>query len=130
MLTGRNIIGAAAYQTISPKVCKTCGKTFPIANMQYAYKLTKPNTGTSFNWYCCYTCFRAAQKPLEDKQRAHWVEMERRAAERVEKDGLRKQAKRREAAREARNEAGEGNHRADDREDEKGERGKDESEKC
>lgn len=99
MLTGRNMIGAAAFQTLPPKVCQTCGKTFPVVNMQYAYKLPRPKTGTSFRWYCCYTCFRAAQKPLEDKQRAHREEMERRAEERAERERARKQKGRREEAR-------------------------------
>ena len=99
MLTGRNMIGATAYQIIPPKVCRTCGKTFPVVNMQYAYKLPRAHTGTAFWWYCCYTCFRTAQKPLEDKQRAHREEMERRAEERVERERMRKQKGRREAAR-------------------------------
>lgn len=87
MLTGRNMIGAPAYQAMPPKVCKTCGKTFPVASLRYVYKLTKPNTGTAYDWYCCYTCFRAAQKPREEKRRAHREEMERRAVERAARRG-------------------------------------------
>lgn len=99
MLTGRSIFNATACQQTPPKVCKTCGKTFPVASLRYAYKLTKPNTGTAYDWYCCYTCFRAAQKPREEKRRAHREEMERRAEARVERDRQRKNEKRRETAR-------------------------------
>lgn len=81
MLTGKSIFNATAYQQMPPKVCKTCGKTFPVASLRYAYKLTKPHTGTAFDWYCCYTCFRAAQKPREA------AEMARRAAERAARRG-------------------------------------------
>lgn len=38
MLTGRNMIGMETFTTIPPKVCKTCGKTFCIANQKYVYK--------------------------------------------------------------------------------------------
>ena len=99
MLTGRNMIGAPAYQAMPPKVCQTCGKAFHAMNREYAYKLTKPNTGTAYDWYCCYTCFRAAQKPREEKRRAHREKMERRAKARVERDRQRKNEKRRETAR-------------------------------
>lgn len=85
MLTGRNMIGTETFTTIPPKVCKTCGKTFCIANQKYVYKIAKPHTGTAFDWYCSYTCFRAAQKPREEAHRAHRAEMERRAAAREEK---------------------------------------------
>lgn len=52
MLTGRSVFSTTAYQQMPPKVCKTCGKTFPVASLRYAYKLTKPHTGTAFDWYC------------------------------------------------------------------------------
>ena len=85
MLTGRNMIGTETFTTIPPKVCKTCGKTFCIASRKYAYKITKPHTGTAFDWYCSYTCFRVAQKPIEEAHKARRAEMERRAAAREEK---------------------------------------------
>lgn len=85
MLTGRNMIGTETFTTIPPKVCKTCGKTFCIANRKYAYKIAKPHTGTAFDWYCSYTCFRVAQKPIEEAHKARRAEMERRAAAREEK---------------------------------------------
>lgn len=92
MLTGRNMIGTETFTTIPPKVCKTCGKTFCIASRKYAYKIAKPHTGTAFDWYCSYTCFRVAQKPIEEAQKpieeahkARRAEMERRAAAREEK---------------------------------------------
>lgn len=87
MLTGKSIFNATAYQQMPPKVCKTCGKTFPVASLRYAYKLTKPHTGTAFDWYCCYTCFRAAQKPREAAEMAHKAEMARRAAARAARRG-------------------------------------------
>lgn len=85
MLTGRNMIGTETFTTIPPKVCKTCGKTFCIANQKYVYKIAKPHTGTEFDWYCSYTCFRVAQKPIEEARKAWRAEMERRAAAREEK---------------------------------------------
>ena len=117
--------GLLGFGPTKQRTCALCGKTFG-AGEEYVYKLAKPHTGTAFDWYCGYTCFRVAQKPREEARKAHRAEMERRAQARAEKTLETKRRREEEKARlkAACRSAGERNGRTNDCADEKGERGK------
>lgn len=97
-MKGRNMAGLLGFSPTKQRTCALCGKTFG-AGEEYVYKLAKPHTGTAFDWYCGYACFRAAQKPREEARKAHRAEMERRARARAEKTPETKRRREEEKAR-------------------------------
>ena len=61
---------------IQIRVCAKCGKRFATLTPAYAYKMEKG--GKMYSWFCSYSCMRAVQKPLEEKEKARFDERVRR----------------------------------------------------
>ena len=63
---------------IQIRVCAQCGKRFAILTPAYAYKMEKRKGDKAYSWFCSYSCMRAVQKPLEEKEKAEFDERVRR----------------------------------------------------
>lgn len=63
---------------IQIRVCAQCGKRFAILTPAYAYKMEKRKGDKAYSWFCSYSCMRAVQKPLEEKEKAQFDERVRR----------------------------------------------------
>lgn len=61
------------------KIC-TCGKHFLIAYTLRGYVYKIRIGSNTFQYYCCYTCWRKATKESEDRQREIQREERKRAA--------------------------------------------------
>lgn len=91
MISGKNALTYySAGLDAQERVCKVCGKTFR-AGEQYAYKLWSSAAHKKNEWYCSYTCYRTVTKPLEERQKAQF--------ERIQRDAVESEDRRREYAR-------------------------------
>lgn len=92
MISGKNALTCypTGLRDAPERTCKVCGKTFR-AGEQYAYKLWSDETHKKHDWYCSYTCYRTVTKPLEERQKAQF--------ERIQRDAVESEDRRREYAR-------------------------------
>lgn len=92
MISGKNALTCypIGLKDAPERVCKVCGKTFR-AGEQYAYKLWSDEAHKKRNWFCSYSCYRTVTKPLEEQQKAQF--------ERIQRDALEAEDRRREYAR-------------------------------
>ena len=57
------------------RTCSECNKAFMIPGSEYIYKIVQTNG--IIKWYCCYTCWRVAQKNHIEKAKSNRTKMGR-----------------------------------------------------